>query len=294
MPPSDGVEQVRREKGMGLRKWRFGAIILTVIVALAVLLAAAGCGSGDDGGDPGTTGSSDATATQRYDGESLMVYAGAALRKPMDDIAAAFTDKYGCTIEYTYAGSAQNLSQIELAGEGDIYVPGDESYSDITLEKGLSEEAQPVVLHILAIGVPASNPASISSLEDLAKPGVKVALPDPESASSGKLAVKVLENAGILEAVQKNVVVMAATEPEIVVYLSMEQADAALIWEDNIATVDDIEIIDIDAELGNVKTIPVAVLKSTTNHELAQLFADFVASDEVLPTWEKYGYRPAE
>ncbi len=279
---------------MGLLKQRFGAVVLTAVIAFAVLLAAAGCGSGDESGDAGTTGSSEEATTQRYDGESLMVFAGAALRKPMDEIGAAFQDKYGCTVEYTYAGSAQNLSQIELTGEGDIYVPGDESYTDITLEKGLSEEAQPVVLHVLSIGVPEGNPADIASIEDLGKPGVKVVLPDPESASSGKLSMKVLEKAGVLEEVKANVVAMAPTEPEIVVYLTMKQGDASLIWEDNIATAEGVEIIDIAGDLGHIQTIPVAVLKSTTNHELAQLFADFVASDEAQPSWEKYGYRAAE
>lgn len=272
---------------------RLGLVVVGLTLSAVMLLATVGCSSADESDVSGATDTED-TATARYDGESLMVYAGAALRKPMDEIAAAFQEKYGCAIQYTYAGSAQNLSQIELTGEGDIYVPGDESYTDVTFEKGLSEKAQPVVHHILTIGVPAGNPAGITSLTDLANAGVKVVLPDPESASSGKLAAKVLEGAGVYESVMENVVATAPTEPEIVVYLAMQQADAGLIWEENAATAEDVEVLEIAEDLGQIKIIPVAVLKSTTNHELAQLFADLVASDEAEAIWEQYGYRPVE
>lgn len=276
-----------------LRRHPVVAFAVLAILA-AALIFAVGCGSEDEADVSATGAPADEGDGQRYDGETLMVYAGAAMRKPRDEIARVFQEQYGCTIQYTYAGSAQNLSQIELTGEGDIYVPGDESYTDITVEKSLSEEAQPVVLHIPAIAVPKGNPAGITSLEDLAKPGVDVVLGDPESASIGKLTLTLLEDAGLLDGVQQNVVAQTATEPEMVVYLSTAQADAGIIWEDNIFVVEDIEAIEIPAEQNKIKTIPVAVLKSTTNHELAQLFADFVASDETEPIWAEYGSKPAE
>jgi len=43
------------------------------------------------------------------EGDSLLVYSGAGLRKPMDEIAQVFKEKYGIQIQYTYGGSAQNM-----------------------------------------------------------------------------------------------------------------------------------------------------------------------------------------
>jgi molybdate transport system substrate-binding protein len=257
-------------------------VVVVLALVLPAVLAATGCASADS------------TDSAGHDGESLLVYSGAALRKPMDEIGTRFKAKYGCTIQYTYAGSAQNLSQLELTGEGDVYVPGDESYTDIIFEKGLSEKAQPVVYHIPTIAVPKGNPAGITCLADLAKPGVKVVLGDPKSASVGKLSVKMLKDAGLLEDVSDNVVAQTATEPEMVVYISMNQADAGIIWEDNVFGVENIEAVKIADDLNKTKTVPIAVLKSTTNHDLAQLFADFVASDEAESVWVKYGFKPVK
>ena len=53
--------------------------------------------------------------------EPLFVYCGAGMKDPMDEIAAAFTEKSGIEVNYKYAGSNTLLSQIELTEIGDIY-----------------------------------------------------------------------------------------------------------------------------------------------------------------------------
>ncbi len=58
----------------------------------------------------------------------------------------------------------------------------------------------------LAIMVPAGNPASVETIEDLVKPEVKtITIPDPEVNSVGKHAVEALKNAGIWEQVEGKV-----------------------------------------------------------------------------------------
>jgi len=62
---------------------------------------------------------------------SIMVYSGAGMRKPMDEIAVAFQGKYGVQVTYNYAGSNALLSQMELTKEGDAYMPGETMYIEI-------------------------------------------------------------------------------------------------------------------------------------------------------------------
>ncbi|MDY0341366.1 MAG: molybdate ABC transporter substrate-binding protein [Coriobacteriia bacterium] len=262
--------------------------------SLLVFACLAGCSATETEVEAAPEVGEAAVETLPYEGESLMVYSGAGLSKPMDEIAEVFKEETGCTIKYTYAGSAQNLSQVELTGQGDVYVPGAKYYSDSAVEKGLAEEGQDFAYHVPVIGVPVGNPAGITCLEDLGNDGIDVVFADPEAAAIGKAGKKMLENAGLWESVSANFVAQTPTVNELVVYMAMGQADATIIWEDNIAGVDDVEIVQIADELNDIKTIPVCVLTGTTNHDLAQAFADFVAGEEGKAIYAKHGFRPVE
>lgn len=223
--------------------------------------------------------------------EFLTVYSGAGLRKPMDEIGEIFEEKYGVRVDYSYAGSAQNLTQIELVGEGDLYVPGATFYIEQAMEKGFVSESKDVVYHIPVIGVPAGNPGNIQGLDDLAREGVSVVLGDERSAAIGKSSQKILKNKGILEEVEKNVVAKDATVNEVMVHIAMGQADACIIWGDNVMNVDEIEMIEIEEEFNDIKIIPVGILTFTKKEELAKKYLEFVVSEEGRSIFEKHGFK---
>ncbi len=261
--------------------------ILMVFLLIFALSTLIGCSSSTD--TPSQEASSEPAVTEPTD--SLLVYSGAGLRKPMDEIGQVFEEKYNIMIEYSYAGSAQNLSQIELTGQGDAWTPGDVYYGQAAQEKDLIVSMVNFAYHIPVIAVPEGNPANIHSLEDMAVPGLKIVLGDPEAAAIGKTAKKMLTENGLYEAVSANTVATTATVNELLVYLSMKQADCTIIWEDNVQGVEDVEMIQIPDESNQVKTLPVCVLKTSEKLELAQQFADFVAGPEGKAIYEKYGFQ---
>jgi len=263
------------------------------IIALLMVFAVVGIiGCGAQTNETAENGAAEPVVAEPA--ESLLVYSGAGLRKPMDEIGQVFEEKYGALVEYSYAGSAQNLSQIELTGQGDVYTPGAMYYGEQAVEKGLAKAPQQVAYHIPVIAVPKDNPANIQCLEDLTRDGVKVILGDPKAAAIGKVAAKILKENGLTEAVNANVVATAPTVNEVVVYVTMKQADAVIIWEDNVMGIEDVEIVPIPEEQNQIKTIPVCVLNSSEKPELAQQFADFVAGSEGKAIYEKYGFQPVE
>jgi|LGOV01.1.fsa_nt_gb molybdate transport system substrate-binding protein len=255
---------------------RYKKICILILVVVLVMGSIAGC--------------SESQATKADNEESLLVYCGAGLRKPMDEIGQMFKEKYGVEIQYSYAGSAQNLSQIELSGEGDVYVPGALYYYNAAKEKDLVITQQSVAYHIPVIAVPKGNPANIQTLEDLTKPEVKVILGDPKSAAIGKITKKLLEENELYEGVENNTIALTATVNELVVYITMGQCDAAIIWEDNVKGIEEVEIIQIPKEINMIKTIPVCTLKSSDKKEIAQKFVDFIVSDEGKEIFEKHGF----
>ncbi|MEL7596682.1 MAG: molybdate ABC transporter substrate-binding protein [Clostridiaceae bacterium] len=223
--------------------------------------------------------------------ESLLVYSGAGLNKPMDEIGNKFEEKYGVEIQYTYAGSNQLLSQIELSGKGDVFIPGSNLDYDNAKKKGLVGEKHDVAYHIPVIAVPKENPKKIQNLEDLAKPEVKVALGDEKACAIGICAKKILEKNKLYDKVMKNVVTTTATVNELVVHTSMKQADATIIWEDNVMNVPDIKAIQIPKEKNTIKTIPIAVVEKSQNKEMAEKFVEYVSSDEGKLIFEKHGFK---
>lgn len=223
--------------------------------------------------------------------ESLLVYSGAGLNKPMDEIGQKFKEKYGVEIQYTYAGSDQLLSQIELSGKGDAFIPGSALYYDNAKKKGLVGEKHDVAYHIPIIAVPKENPKKIQTLEDLAKPEVKVALGDEKACAIGTCAKKILEKNKLYDKVMKNVVTTTATVNELVVHISMKQADASIIWEDNVMNVPDIKAIQIPKEKNTIKTIPIAVVEKSQNKEMAEKFVEYVSSDEGKLIFQKHGFK---
>ncbi len=226
------------------------------------------------------------------DGESLLVYSGAGLRKPMDEIGELFEEKYGVKIEYTYAGSAHNLSQLKLIKKGDVYIPGAMSYYESAAEDGLVEMKKDVVLHIPVIVVPEGNPADIHSLTDMGREGVEVILGDEKAAAIGRISQKIFEKNNLSELINKNVIAKAATVNELVVYLSIGQGEASIIWEDNVYGVDDVEIIRIDQDKNIIKTIPACALAFSEKKELAKKFVEFVASETGRNIYQKHGFKP--
>ena len=231
------------------------------------------------------------TATEET--ESLLVYCGAGMKKPMDELGPLFEQECGVKVTYNYAGSGHLLNQLELAQQGDVYQPGSTYYFDIAKGEGLIDYEKHVAYHVPVIAVPKGNPANITCLNDLAKPGVKVALGDPNACAIGKLGDKILEKNGIKDAVGDSVIARGATVNALLVYVSQGDVDAAITWEETVLFApDETDIIGIPEEENIIKIIPIGTLTFSENKESARKFVDFITSDEGKAIYKKYGFTP--
>ncbi len=229
-------------------------------------------------------------ANEQISERSLLVYCGAGMRLPMDEIGELFEDKYNTSVQYNYAGSNTLLAQMQLTGEGDVYIPGASYYFEVASEKGFIDEFSKVAYHVPVIITPVGNPANISTLGDLTNNDVDVVLGDPKAAAIGVLCQQMLTKKGIYEQVEENVVAKGATVNELLTFISLGQADASIVWEDLVRDNEKFEIIEISKEDNIIKIIPIGTLKSSENPELANKFLDFVVSDEGRSVFEEYGF----
>ena len=224
---------------------------------------------------------------------SLTVYCGAGLNKAATEIGALFEKEHGVSILFNFAGSHTLLSQLEIVNKGDVFIPGEDYYMEIASTKKLVENPVPIALHIPVIAVPKGNPKHIASLEDLAKPGIRLGLGDPKAAAIGKTAVDILKKNSLEQQVIKNVVTRTATVNELTVYVSLNQVDAVITWEDNALTAaEKMDMVPIPEDQNMIKTIPAAVLIRSQQKKPAQQFIDFLLSPPAKEIFKKYGFTP--
>ncbi len=222
--------------------------------------------------------------------EELLVHSGAGLSETMDVLSKKFEDEQGIKVTVNYGGAGSLLSQMELKREGDIFIPGGRHTFNRAKKKGFTEGQEKfVAYHIPVIGVPTGNPGNITCLEDLKKPGVRVALGEPKSVPIGKKAEEILKKNGIYDEVMKNVVSLEGEEPFIVKDVRVGDVDAGIFWRSSIiASQKYIEIIEIPKEKNAIDVIPIDVLVFSKDKELSRKFTDFVVSEKGV--WESNGY----
>lgn len=221
-------------------------------------------------------------------GHTLHIFCGAGMKDPFTEIAQAFQDQSGCTVEVTYANAAQIQTQINTAKEGDFFIAGSEQEVKPVAE--LVESSTPLVRHIPVIAVQKGNPLNITGPADLAKEGVRVVIGDPEATPIGKIAAQVFADFGIAD--QVDVVSNTATAPAMTTALAADECDAIVVWKENV-NADQGEIVDSPEMEDYIKTVPAARLTCSADTEAADAFADFLNSQTAQGIWTSYGYELA-
>jgi molybdate transport system substrate-binding protein len=229
--------------------------------------------------------------------QELFVFAGAASKPPTEEAATAFEKKTGVKVNLTFGGSGFVLSQMMLGKKGDIYFPGSSDYMELAKKKDLVfPESERIVVYLVpAINVQKGNPKGVRSLKDLTKPGLRVAIANPEGVCVGLYAVEILEKnlkAEELVAFRKNLVNYTESCEKTATAVSLKATDAVIGWSVfQYWDPDRIETIPLKKEeIPRIGYIPIAISKFTANRVLAQRFIDFILSDEGRAMFRKHHY----
>jgi molybdate transport system substrate-binding protein len=227
----------------------------------------------------------------------LKVYAGAGLIKPMEEMRTQFEAAHDCEVEVHYGSSGELFGLLSMGQPSDVFIPGAAKYTEDALKNGwiVKESIHNLVLHEPMIAVPQGNPAGIAGLEDLARAGVKVALGDPKGPAIGRVSKKLLTKNKLAARVDSNVTVFAPTVNQLLIYVALEQVDAAIIWGDLVTWAEGqgkVETVRIRPEKNIIMTIPTALTVQGRDNPLARAFNDLMGSPEGLAVWKKWGFEP--
>lgn len=227
----------------------------------------------------------------------LQIFVGAASQPATEEIVSAFEAETGVKVEAIYGGSGYVLAQMKLARQGDIYFPGSSDYMKMAKADGevLPETERTVVYLVPAINVQAGNPRQIRGLADLTRPGLRVAIANPEGVCVGAYAVEIMErNFSVTQkmAFRQNLVNYTESCAKTAMVVSLQAVDAVLGWRvfqywDSSR----IETVPLPAEaISRIGYIPIAVSRYSQQPELAQQFIDFVVSARGKAIFGRYHY----
>ncbi|HEY9765483.1 MAG TPA: substrate-binding domain-containing protein [Chroococcales cyanobacterium] len=216
--------------------------------------------------------------------EPLLIFAGAASRPVLEEAFARYQKAYGQEVKAVYSGSGVVLSQMILSRQGDLYIPGSQDF----MEKAESRKAvNPSTRRVLAYLFPAilvsqGNPEHIHGLSDLAKPGLRLAIGNPESVCLGVFAKRIFGNSPCEAAILKNVVSHGRSCEDVLTSLLMGRVDAIIGWSvfaewENAKG--KVQLVPLGKEAtGMSANIPAAVSAYSQQAEKAQRLLDFLSS----------------
>lgn len=229
--------------------------------------------------------------------QQLTIFVGAASKPATEEAVKLFKKQTGVAVDVSFGGSGFVLSQMVLARLGDIYFPGSSDYMEKAKKQGhVFAATEKIVVYLVpAINVQRGNPKNIKTLKDLTRPGIRVAIANPQGVCVGLYAVEIMEKNFSQEEkqnFQRNLVNYTGSCSKTASAISLNTVDAVIGWRvfehwDPAR----IETIPLKAsEITRVGYIPIAISTFTKQRQLAQQFIDFMMADEVKAIFRKYKY----
>src|SRR3989442_14306545 len=129
---------------------------------------------------------------------TITIFAASSLNAAYTAIGKAFEKTHpGTMVTFTFGGSSMLVSQIQQGAIGDVFASADQPNMQKLINAGLTVQS-PIVFarNDLEIVVGKGNPKHITSLADLARPGLLVVLCAP-AVPFGHYAGQPLQKAGV-------------------------------------------------------------------------------------------------
>jgi molybdate transport system substrate-binding protein len=222
---------------------------------------------------------------------TLFAYVGAGIKDPVGELAGRFTQKTGIKVEMTFNNSGALLGQLQLSRRGDLYIPGSMSFVKKARKAGfIAAVAGPMAYHVPIIITSKNNPARITSVKDLAKPGVKLILPDKQATALGQTAFKIFAKLGIVPKVERNILAFVETPAKVIAAIQMGQGNAGIVEYSNAKTHGQLGFVEIDPAVNLVEELPCASLNCSTQKEATRRFLEFAVTEGPV-VFAKHGFK---
>jgi len=268
----------KETEGIGRRAFLKGAMASTVAAAATL--------------SPG------ALTAGRFQADTLQVWSCGGLSEALMGINNAYGEKTGIKIAYTGAFAGALGKSLLGDAETEVFAGRVLKLAKQLRATGKMVYFRPLCFTEYVLITPLGNPAGITSVEDLARPGVPVILPLGASPPGGDAVMGILKKAGIAQAVLKNTV-----EKETCVVKMMPEIIAGegkgSIVERRLTRMarfeGKVEVIPIPEKLfpPGPLTFTIGVMKYAKDRALADDYVNYLCSEQAQAILERQGFIPA-
>lgn len=211
----------------------------------------------------------------------------------------------GLLIRQIKAGGKITSGNMTWTAKADVYLAGLQAVNKQLAAGVLTGEAVPYATNNLTIMVPTGNPAGVRGLADLARPDLKLAMPNPEFEGVARQIKAALQKAGgpaLVKAVYETKVATGATElthihhRQTPLFLMQGRVQAGVTWKSEALFQEQvgnpISHVDIPAAQNATAIYAGAQVKGAGHPQAARQWLDFIRSPEALKILGRYGFKP--
>lgn len=257
----------------------------------AVLLAVGGCSSSGAGSSSGSSASASAPASAANVTGTVTVFAAASLKETFTELGKRFEAAHpGTKVVFNFAGSDALAAGIVAGAPADVFAAASPTTMKTVTDKGEAEGTPKVfVRNQLEIATVPGNPQHIASLQDLAKPSLKVVLCAKE-VPCGAAAQKALAagNVQLTPVSYEQDVKGALTK------VQLGEADASLVYQTDVkSAAGKVDGVNFPETSSAINDYPIAPLTHAPNAAAGQAFVALVESPEGQKVLSDAGFLPA-
>ena len=233
---------------------------------------------------------------------TLKIDAADSLTDAFNQTGAAFTaNNTGVNCTFNYAGSDVLATQLIQGGTADVFASANLAQMQNVQNAGLMNNSSVTTFayNKLAIIVPTANPQNITSLADLAKPGIKIDIAN-SSVPVGNYTLQMLALASnnttygssFAKDFMANVVSTETQVNDVIVKVALGEADAGIVYKSQVppAYQSKVQVITIPDSVNVLATYYIGVLSASPNAQDAQNFVNYVTSPAGQAILSGYGF----
>jgi molybdate transport system substrate-binding protein len=257
-------------------------------VAIAALLATAGCADTAGDEDPNAVPSGPGSAGATVPGP-ITVLAAASLTESFTAIGTKFEERNpSAEVTFSFGGSSGLAQQITAGAPADVFAAAGTAPMKTVADAGdATGTPATFVRNQLVIAVPKGNPKGLTELAALAGPDVKVAL-CAEQVPCGAAAKQALDTA----AVELTPVTLEQDVKAALAKVKLGEVDAALVYRtDARSAAADVDGVEFPESAGAINDYPIVALKDAPNPAGAAAFISFVRTPEAQQILADAGFQ---
>jgi molybdenum ABC transporter molybdate-binding protein len=220
---------------------------------------------------------------------NVLLFSGGVNRVAIQDSIEEFQKREGCIVNTVYNGCGILVGQMKTGQQPDAYFACDVSF--MTQVADLFPDATDISQTDMVVAVARENPQTIRSIEDLARPGLKIGLANEQQSALGALTARLLKEMNLYDAITKNDGPRTPTADLLVNQLLVGSLDAAIVYEVNTSQArDKLQVIRIDHPAAHAIQ-PFAVGKHAKYPYLTQRLMQTIRSAPSRQRFESIGFR---